>query len=182
MIKKFALYPFGAMTKDFKVGQSVQRVITDHNVSAWVGTVIALHPSIQKIDVQWPTETYRHDPEDLVPVNEALGIRPTIVDILVPSREDRQVIDAVGGVPTAAQAIVVKSHMQKMAKVMKRAYQLKHDGMSELNNFAKVSSELGEYAQDEDIRLIVSSIYNREIAEPNAVYLTVVRDLMDGSN
>jgi len=180
MFKKFALYPFAAKTSDFKVGQTVQLMITSHYGSSFVGTILALHPSIDKVDVQWPHQIGRHSPEDLLPVSDALGVRPTVVDLMVPSKDDPKVIGAVGGVPSAAQVGVVVSHLKKLASVMKEARLLKNEGDTELSTFTKVSSMFGDNLADEDIRLVVSSLFNRDVAFQNAVYLTVIHDLIDG--
>lgn len=179
MISKFALYPFAARPSDFKVGQVVQQLITSHYGSAFVGTIIAIFPSIDKIDVQWPHQIGRHSPEDLLPVSDALGVRPTVVDLMVPSK-DVKVVDSLGGVPSASQVGVVLSHLKRLAKVMKQARQNKIEGSDEVQNFLRVSSIFGEAVTDEDIRLVVASLYRKNVAEENAVYLTVIHDLIDG--
>jgi len=179
MISKFALYPFAARTSDFKVGQTVQQLITSHYGSAFVGTVVAVMPSIDKVDVQWPHQVGRHSPEDLLPVTDALGVRPTVIDLMVPSK-DQEVVHSLGGVPSASQVSVVLSHLKRLAKVMKQARHLKNEGTDEVQNFLRVSSTFGEAVTDEDIRLVVASLYHKHVAQENAVYLTVIHDLIDG--
>jgi len=178
MIKKFALYPFAAKTTDFKVGDSVQQLITDHYGSVFVGTVIAVRPSVDKVDVQWPHQIGSHSPEDLLPVSEALGIRPTVVDLMVPASTAKGVA-AIGGVPSAVQVQVVQAHLKKVAKLMKDALILRADGHNEVSNFTKVSSAYGDALSDDQVRLIVSSLYNKDKARRNAVYLSVIYDLID---
>ena len=179
-MKKFALYPFAAKTSDFKVGQTVQQLITSSYGSSFVGIIVAVHPSIDKIDVQWPHQVGRHSPEDLIPVTEALGIRPTVVDLLIPSHNNPEAVSQLGGLPSSAQLAVVNAHLKKLAKAMKIARSSKKSGFGEVKSFSKVSSVMGDMISDEDIRLIVASLYNKDIAEENAVYLTVIHDLIDG--
>lgn len=190
MIKKFALHPFASRATDFKVGQSVKIMITSHYGSSFIGTVLALHPSIDKVDVQWPHQVGRHSPEDLLPVSSNLGeepairaanekVRPTVVDLMVPSSTSSKVVDFVGGIPTSSQLSVVASHLQKSAQVLKDAMSLKREGSSEMEVFSKVSSAHGNRVSDEEIRFIVSSLFDKKVAYENAVYLTVVHDLID---
>jgi len=110
-------------------------------------------------------------PEDLIPVTESIGIRPTVVDLLSPSVPSQ-------GLPQAPQVQVLTAHLKKASSVMRSALLNKNAKLNELDNFNKVSSTFGDNLPDEQIRLIVSSLYDREKARKNAVYLTVVYDLM----
>lgn len=171
MIKKFALYPFAARVTDFRVGQAVQWMITSHYGSSFVGTVIGIFPATDKVHVQWPHQVGQHSPEDLLPVSDALGVRPTVVDLLSPSVANQ-------GLPQAAQVQVLTAHLKKSASVMKAAFINKGSNLNEVDNFNKVSSMFGDQLPDNQIRMLVSSLYDREKAKDNAVYLTVVYDLM----
>lgn len=171
MFNKFALYPFAARPSDFKVGQSVQQLITSHYGSVLVGVVIGVFPSIDKVHVQWPHQVGQHSPEDLIPVSDAIGIRPTIVDLIQPSVGSQ-------GLPQPPQVQVLRAHLKKASSVMRAAMFNKHAHLNEVANFNQVSSEFGDCLSDEQIRLIVSSLYDRDKARDNAVYLTVIYDLM----
>jgi len=182
MINKFSLYPFAAKPSDFTVGQKVQQLITSHYGSILVGVVVALHPSIDKVDVQWPHQVGRHSPEDLIPVTDALGleptVRPTVANLLLPDVSP-EVTTLVGGVPSTQQVAVVTAHLKKLASVMKAAFASKSSGNSEVKTFTKVSSLSGDSVADEEIRLIVASLYDRSVASENAVYLKVIHGLID---
>lgn len=170
MHKKFALTPFGAKTQDFHVGQSVQLLITSHYGSAFIGTVVGIFPSADKVHVQWPHQIGQHSPEDLLPVTEAIGIKPTVTHLLSSDRNNSS---------SPAEVAVVAAHLAKVAKALKAAYSLKLQGLSEVSTFTKVSSIAADSVSDEEIRFVVSSLFNPELAQENSFYLTVLRNLID---
>jgi len=186
VINKFALHPFAVKPTDFSVGQTVQMLITSHYGSAFLGTVVAIVPETDKVHVQWPHFVGMHSPEDLIPVTTAIGVepsiqqsRPSVVDLMVPTTKNAKVLEFVGGLPTVSQVSVVQSYLKKVSKAMKDSIEFKLSGLNEVETFSKVSSTHGDSVSDQEIRLVVSSLFNKEVANTNAVYLTVVYDLMN---
>ena len=170
MHKKFALTPFGAKTQDFHVGQSVQLLITSHYGSAFIGTVLAIFPSTDKVHVQWPHQVGQHSPEDLLPVTEAIGIKPTVTHLLSSDKSNSS---------SPAEVAIVTAHLSKVAKALKLAYSLKLQGLSEVSTFSKVSSLAADEVSDEEIRFVVASLFDSHLAQENSFYLTVIRNLLN---
>lgn len=68
------------LTKDFSVGDFVQRVLPGQGVTPYMGRILASLPGIGFVDVQWPFGTERVSPEELIHVNKQLSpyLPPTL--------------------------------------------------------------------------------------------------------
>jgi len=144
--KKIALYPFGASARDFKVGQKVQRLITSSTASVFVGTVLAVNPSIEKVDVQWPIGIVREDPEWLIPVSDSLGIEPTVKSVSAK-------------IPTDTVWNMAMMHLSKLANIFSDANALKSIGKNEVYTYDVLSSNYGQSIADNTIREVVTAAY-----------------------
>lgn len=60
---------YWTLTKDFKPGDTVQRVLPGQGITPYVGRVQAAMPGIGFVDVQWPFGSERVSPEELLLVN-----------------------------------------------------------------------------------------------------------------
>lgn len=63
---------FWALAKEFKQGDTVQRLSPTFSLSPYVGRVTAVHRGIAQIDVQWPYANERMSPDEIVRVNPKL--------------------------------------------------------------------------------------------------------------
>ena len=65
-----ALFPITIAPEDFYVGQPVRWMHSTRHISPYIGKVVAIHPNIYKVDVNFPIGGVRRmSPEDLIPVS-----------------------------------------------------------------------------------------------------------------
>lgn len=158
-LNKKALFPFGVSAIDFKVGQRVQRIINDHTPSVFVGTVTAIIPAIEKVDVQWPTGVSREDPEWLIPTTEALGVDPSV--------SFNAINQGLGVNMNPGIAVVVGNYLKRLASVYSLAKNMRKIGSTEVNTYEALYTEFSDRISDQSIRDVVLVAYQPRVASKN---------------
>jgi len=63
------MQPYSIDIVDFKPGQIVKKMSQFMAPGDYYGTVLAVYPKLNALDVEWPLGTYREFPEDLLVIN-----------------------------------------------------------------------------------------------------------------
>lgn len=153
-MKKNALYPFAVGAADFKVGSLVKKMLGNSNSSSFVGTVVAVNPSIEKVDVLWPTGIIREDPEWLIPINDYQGIIPSI-----------------------KISNVAANYLKRLSVVYKLASTFRSLGHNEVFTYDTLSQAHGDSISDEAIRDVVLAAFQDKIAENNRNFIAALEEV-----
>lgn len=69
-LDRVAMFPFTVEAYDFKQGDWVKEVLTEENITNYIGVVIRILPKANKVVVKWPYGIRQADPEMLVLLNQ----------------------------------------------------------------------------------------------------------------
>jgi len=69
-LDKVAMFPFTVEAYDFKQGDWVKEILSEQNITNYVGVVIRIMPKANKVMVKWPFGIRQNDPEMLVLLNQ----------------------------------------------------------------------------------------------------------------
>jgi hypothetical protein len=138
------------LTKDFKPGDTVQRVLPGQGIGPYVGRVLAVLPGIGFLDIQWPTGSERVSPEELILVKPEFGefLPPQTAWSYFPGLD----VKMAAGAGRWRTTEVPAGFHKELTRVFNR-------GAGEVQAYDEMWHRYASYADDESLRDEVSKFY-----------------------
>lgn len=135
---------YWALTKDFSIGDCVQRIVLGQGLTPYVGRVTAVLRGIGFVDVQWPFGNERVSPEELVRMNPEFSpyIPPSINFSYFPGQDAQTKSANVGGWRTT----------EVPAGFHKELARMHYRGASEVQAYDELWHRFASFADDDAIR------------------------------
>ena len=164
-----ALYPMSAAAEDFTVGDTVRKWVTESNVTPFVGVVVGIHPSIYKVDVEWPVGNTREAPEDLIKINPIFGL-PTVKNDSGYDSYDKSVSEKLfGKIPKRMNASdkmsirIAHSFATKVTgKLIDEVVNCHSEDMTDIQAYCKIYPKFSSICSDSFIKSTITKIYKGE--------------------
>lgn len=143
---------YWTLAKDFKPGDSVQRVLPGQGVTPYTGRVQATLPGIGFVDVQWPFGSERVSPEELLRVDPQFGtyLPPSLNFSYFPG------LDATKAASKGAQMWRSTELPPGFHKELAKAF---NRGAGEIQAYDELWHRYASYSDDDAIRDEVAKFY-----------------------
>jgi hypothetical protein len=149
LLKGARVIDYWRLTRDFKPGDTVQRVLPGQGVSPYVGRVLAVLPAIGFLDIQWPCGYERVSPEEVILLRPGFEqfLPPQLTFGYYPGLEVKN-----AGMSRWRTTEVPPGFHKELARVF-------HRQASEIQAYDELWHRFASFADDEAIRDEVAKFY-----------------------
>lgn len=181
------LFPASIAAEDFRIGQLVRWVISDRQISPYVGKICAIYPAIQKLDVIFPIGgKQQRAPEELLPITPFSDMGYVVGPESMESNnysgfnEEEPPYSQTKGVSGQSLKVAKLYFTNKIAPLFEEIVNYYHFGLDKSDTLERIYKKHASKFGEGSIKDAVNYIYSMKIASQidyNSV-LVLVQDIL----